>query len=99
MVDASPSLQATQSVAITPGFRLQWEEAQGCHVLLFPEGMIQLNESAAVILQHCESAATVAELIAALQARFPEAETLPDDVMEFLQVAQEKNWVTLGEPA
>ena len=21
------------------GFRLQWEEVQGCHVLLYPEGL------------------------------------------------------------
>ena len=25
------------------GFRLQWEQAQGCHVLLYPEGMVKLN--------------------------------------------------------
>ena len=31
-------------------FRLQWEEAQGCHVLLYPEGMVQLNASAGTIL-------------------------------------------------
>ena len=31
-------------------FRLQWEEAQGCHVLLYPEGMVKLNDSAALIL-------------------------------------------------
>ena len=33
-------------IAIAPGFRLQWEEAQGAHVLLFPEGMVRLSESA-----------------------------------------------------
>jgi len=32
---------------ITPmfrrGYRLQWEEVQGCHVILYPEGMAKLT--------------------------------------------------------
>ena len=36
------------------GFRLQWEEAQGCHVLLYPEGMVKLNRSAGEILKRCD---------------------------------------------
>ncbi|MFX5622761.1 pyrroloquinoline quinone biosynthesis peptide chaperone PqqD, partial [Acinetobacter baumannii] len=30
--------------------RLQWEEAQQAWVLLYPEGMVTLNDSAAAIL-------------------------------------------------
>ena len=36
---------------VARGFRLQWEEAQGCHVLLYPEGMVKLNRSAGEILR------------------------------------------------
>ena len=32
------------------GFRLQWEPVQNCHVLLYPEGMMKLNDSAGEIL-------------------------------------------------
>ena len=32
-----------------PGYRFQYEPAQKGHVLLYPEGMIKLNESAALI--------------------------------------------------
>ena len=32
-------------IAIAPGFRLQWEDAQNAHVLLYPEGMVGLSES------------------------------------------------------
>ena len=35
-------------------FRMQWEEAQNAHVLLYPEGMVKLNQSAAEILKRCE---------------------------------------------
>ena len=27
-------------------FRFQWEEAQDCFVLLYPEGMVKLNQAA-----------------------------------------------------
>ena len=33
------------------GFRLQWEPAQDCHVLLYPEGMVKLNGSAGEIIK------------------------------------------------
>jgi pyrroloquinoline quinone biosynthesis protein D len=35
-------------------FRLQWEEAQQAYVLLYPEGMVKLNLSAAEILKRCD---------------------------------------------
>ena len=38
------------------GFRLQWEPAQGCFVLLYPEGMVKLNQSAGEILKRCDGA-------------------------------------------
>ena len=45
---------------IASGFRLQWEEAQGCHVLLYPEGMVKLNRSAGEILARCDGQRSVA---------------------------------------
>ncbi|MDE2371087.1 MAG: pyrroloquinoline quinone biosynthesis peptide chaperone PqqD, partial [Burkholderiales bacterium] len=36
------------------GFRLQWEAAQDCHVLLYPEGMVKLNGSAGEIMKRCD---------------------------------------------
>ena len=77
---------------IAPGFRLQWEEAQDCHVLLFPEGMIQLSETAAVILQHCTGDCDEDGVVTKLKADFP-GEDIESDVLEFLQVALEKGWL------
>ena len=36
------------------GFRFQWEPAQQAHVLLYPEGMVKLNQSAGEILKRCD---------------------------------------------
>ncbi|EOK5619387.1 pyrroloquinoline quinone biosynthesis peptide chaperone PqqD, partial [Escherichia coli] len=37
--------------AFRRGYRLQWEAAQESHVVLYPEGMAKLNETAAAILE------------------------------------------------
>lgn len=81
------------------GYRLQWEPAQQCHVVLYPEGMAKLNESAAAILQQIDGKLSVTELIAALNAAFPEAGGVDDDVKEFLVEAVEQKWIILHEPA
>ncbi len=78
---------------LNPRYRLQWEEAQGCHILLYPEGLVRLSESAAEILKRCQSPTSRAALVADLQRKFPGAETLPEDVTEFLQQARQRGWI------
>ena len=41
-------------IKINPNFQFQWEEKQNCYVLLYPEGMVQLNQSAGEILALCD---------------------------------------------
>ena len=74
------------------GFRLQWEAAQDCHVLLYPEGMVKLNQSAGEILSRCSGQLTVAALVADLEASFHTA-GLMADVQAFLQMARQQKWV------
>ena len=49
------------------GFRFQWEPAQSCHVLLYPEGMIKLNRSAGEILARCDGSHDIAAIVAELE--------------------------------
>lgn len=77
---------------IAPSHRFQWEEAQQCYVLLYPEGMVKLNKSAAEILKLCTGEMSVAELIRDLNAQFLDAD-VADDVSRFLQVAYENGWI------
>jgi pyrroloquinoline quinone biosynthesis protein D len=81
--------------AIRRGFRLQFEPAQGCHVLLYPEGMIKLNESAGEILKLVDGRRSVATIIAELQSRFPEVPGLDEDILAFLEVAHAQFWIEL----
>jgi pyrroloquinoline quinone biosynthesis protein D len=80
--------------AIQPGFRLQWESAQNAYVLLYPEGMVRLNQSASEILKRCQGELTVAQIVADLERAF-ETTGLATDVMNLLARAAEKNWIEL----
>lgn len=82
-----------QVPALRRGFRFQWEPAQGCHVLLYPEGMIKLNDSAGAILGEVDGVRSVAAIAADLQARFPDAEGIAEDILAFLEVARERFWI------
>ena len=80
---------------IVPGYRMQWEEVQDCNVLLYPEGMVQLNDTASLILRQCDGKQTLAQVIANLKAEFVE-EDLQADVLEFMAEAVERGWVRVS---
>lgn len=90
----SPEPGPASRPAVNPRFRLQWEEAQGAHVLLYPEGMVKLNGSAGEILKRCDGTATIDAITADLEKAFG-ASGLRGDVVAFLAVAVEKHWVEL----
>ena len=87
------TLQPQQTPLFRRGYRLQWEAVQNCHVILYPEGMATLNESAAAILQRVDGKRTLQDIINELNASFPDTPGLAEDVMEFFQSAYEQKWV------
>jgi pyrroloquinoline quinone biosynthesis protein D len=76
------------------GLRLQWEAAQEAHVLLYPEGMIKLNGSAAAIMTRCDGTRTVAELVSELESTYG-ATGLAKEVTSFVALALERRWLEL----
>lgn len=82
----------TARPAIHRLYRFQWEPAQQAHVLLYPEGMVKLNQSAGEILKRCDGTRSVAEIVADLEAAF-NASGLTADVEAFLQMAEAQNWI------
>jgi pyrroloquinoline quinone biosynthesis protein D len=80
--------------SIGRGFRLQWEAAQDAHVLLYPEGMIKLNGSAAAILTRCDGARTIEEIVGDLERSYG-ATGLAGDVTAFVALAVEKGWLEM----
>tara|TARA_R110000764_G_scaffold120791_3_gene208508 strand:+ start:8027 stop:8305 length:279 start_codon:yes stop_codon:yes gene_type:complete len=74
-------------------FRFQWEKAQNCFVLLFPEGMVKLNGGAGEIMQLIDGKKSVQEITNTLNDKFPDAGDLSADVNEFISTAIEKKWL------
>jgi len=88
-------IETKQVVRLNKKYRFQWEPTQECYVLLYPEGMIQLNQAAGEILQRCQNSLSIQEIISDLKKAFPDADTLADDVLEFLAEASAAGWVEL----
>lgn len=74
-------------------FRFQWEEAQKCYVLLYPEGMVKLNGPAGEILALVDGKTTLEGIISALDKKFPDAGGVQEDVQMFMQDALAQHWI------
>ena len=96
MSDAATTIDAATTPRVSKRFRLQWEEAQQAWVLLYPEGMVKLNQSAGEILKRCDGERSVTEIVADLEAAF-NASGLAADVEAFLKMADEQNWIELKD--
>jgi len=75
-------------------FRLQWEAAQNAHVLLYPEGMVKLNNSAGEILKRCDGMTSIAAITADLEKTFATT-GLSNDVTAFVAMAVQNKWLVL----
>lgn len=80
---------------LAAGYRFQWEEAQQNHVLLYPEGMVQLSDTAAAVLSLCDGKRTVEAIVAELEEDY-ETDGLDEDVTQFLTEAEAQGWVKYG---
>jgi len=73
-------------------FRLQFEPTQGRWVLLYPEGMVQLNASATEILRRCDGARDIQTIVAELVAAFNVA-NIDAEVRNLLLEGQRRGWI------
>ncbi len=74
--------EAIRRPLLVPHARYRWDAVRGQHQLVFPEGLLVLNESGAAIVRLCDGR-PLADLLAALRERFSDGE-LGEDVQAFL---------------
>jgi pyrroloquinoline quinone biosynthesis protein D len=86
------ALSAASQPRVGPGFRLQFEPVQNCHVLLYPEGMVKLNGSAGEIMKRCDGHRSVADIVHELEQAFA-AQDLHHDVQAFVEMAAKQRWL------
>lgn len=78
---------------LAPHYRFQWEDAQQCYVLLFPEGMIKLNGGAGETIKRIDGKKTVGDIVEELKQAFPDVADLEADVLAMLRLALDKAWL------
>lgn len=78
------------------GYRFQYEPSQQAYIILYPEGMIKLNETASAIAQHIDGKRSVAEIITLLKEQFGDIEQIDSDVIDYMLVAETENWIKLN---
>lgn len=79
--------------------RMRFDKVRDSHVLLLPERVVMLSESAAEILSLCDGKRSVDEVVAELKLRYDQAPLpeLKNDVNEFLREAVERKWLEKTE--
>jgi pyrroloquinoline quinone biosynthesis protein D len=82
-----------KKININSNFQFQWEEKQNCYVLLYPEGMVQLNQSAGEILALCTGENNIENINKILCEKF-EVEDLTEDINSFLEEANNRKWIS-----
>ena len=79
-------------IRLAPGRHVHAENPRDCHVLVYPAGVVQLNECAAAILALCDGTRTREEIIEHILPSTREAD-LAVGVRAFLGVARKRGWI------
>ncbi len=93
-MDNPPAIALRSVLRIAPTFRLQWEKVQNCYVVLYPEGMVKLSDSAGEIMKRLDGETSVGEIVEQLAASFASTENIEDDVLRFLELAYGNGWIS-----
>jgi pyrroloquinoline quinone biosynthesis protein D len=91
----TPTIADSAQPTLTRGARLQTDPKTGNSVVLFPEGVLELNETAQEILTRCDGR-TVNEIVQALAEEYNvELEMLAADVRQTLADLQRRKLIEL----
>lgn len=71
------------------GVRLQWDDVRQRHMLLFPEGALLLNSTAAAVIELCDGKRTLGAIAAELQEIY-QGGNVANDVRHLLSRLAEK---------
>jgi len=79
----TPALSLTDQPRLRRGVRAGADPLSGETVLLFPEGVLILNETAAAVIRQCDGCHSVTEVVQAVGTVY--RDVAPEDVMSLLR--------------
>jgi pyrroloquinoline quinone biosynthesis protein D len=90
----NPQAAASERYGVNPLYLFRWEDTQDAYVLLYPEGVVKLNQTAGEIIKRCDGVRTVGEMVAELQSLFPGDDArVAEGVYKFVEVFRAKGWI------
>jgi pyrroloquinoline quinone biosynthesis protein D len=81
---------------LAPSARYRWDAIRREHQLVFPEGLLQLNETGAAIVRRCDGRSR-GDLVAELCGQFTDC--CEDDVLAFLQTLSQRGLLRNADDA
>lgn len=91
----TPAIADSARPGLARGVRLQTDSKTGNAVLLYPEGVLELNETAQEILTRCDGR-PISEIIQSLATEYnADVETLGADIRETLTDLQKRKLIEL----
>ena len=91
----TPTIDDSAQPKLARGVRLQTDSKTGNRVLLFPEGVLELNETAQEIVLRCDGR-TVADIVQALAEEYDaDPKMLGADVRDTLADLQQRKLIEL----
>ena len=78
--------------------RLDYDKVRQQRVLLYPEGVVMLNDTGAAILELCDGARSVADIVTLLQERY-HCGDVTADVIEYLSALAGQQLVRVRQDA
>lgn len=76
------ALSAGDRPRLRRGVRVSSDPLSGAPILLFPEGVLFVNETAAAVIGHCDGSRTVADVVHAVAAMYQDV--VCEDVMSLV---------------
>lgn len=91
--DMAETITANDVVELAPMYLFRWEELQQAYILLYPEGVVKLNDTGAAIIEHCDGINTAQDIISKLNEIY--ATDVTEGVYKFLEVSYAKGWIRI----
>ena len=93
MQDAS-TINGNDVLEINSAFIFRWEASQNAYVIMYPEGIVKLNQTAGEILNLCNGDNDVNAIIETLAGMFSaDKELIQEKTYEFLETSYAKGWI------
>ena len=91
MTESIP-LSRDDQIEINPLYMFRWEDTQDGYVLLYPEGVVKLNQTAGEILKHVSGDTSVGAVVDEVSNAYV-GDQVADGVLKFLEVSHAKGWI------